>query len=693
MKNYIHFFLACFCIANSASAQFQYISPLPASKYHNPGCNIILRPGGTIDAASMDNHSLFHVSGSLSGTHEISIKLSKDQQTIIVDPLTDFSEGEAVNVEIESGIKKKNGDVLEGLSFSFDTYPRRTAAEKSRIELCRERIFEAEFGERTPRPTTYRDGDFPSLSIDTNLSPANGAVFYYKFNFAGVDNMFLCIMSSEADSLFAEKTVHKGSSFDINHNGYITVYNFDSTWFEVWDSSYNTIGIYRAGNGYHTDAHDFQIFPDGHSFVLSVDVQVVDMRVYDPSYDSAATVTGSILQELDSDKQVIFEWRSWDHVDITEAQHQYLPGYVIDYIHSNAIEIDTDGNILLSCRHLDQVLKIDRQTGETMWRLGGQKNEFTFTNDTEQFNYQHDIRRLANGHITLFDNGDYHSPAVSTAKEYELDEVNKTATLTWSYKHPAVNGSPVVSWAMGNMQRLPNGNTFINWGFIPPGSGFPNMTEVDSTGTILWEMHFTDETDDMAYRAHRYEWNPCARPGSVLLQVMVLSNTSVLLEWSGATGATSYLIEYRVTGSLQWDTTYAHGSSTSLQLKNLLPYTSYEWRIQSLCNQSVSNSAHSGIGFFTTLPTLLDSIQNAEEFIVYPNPANELIHIYYSDGGAEKISVTMLDMVGRHVAEQVFENKNGDHDFLLPIDQLSGGIYFLTLTAGEKKLTKKIMVE
>jgi hypothetical protein len=132
-------------------------------------------------------------------------------------------------------------------------------------------------------------------------------------------------------------------------------------------------------------------------------------------------------------------------------------------MHTNAIEIDNDGNILASHRHLDQITKIDRSTGEFIWRLGGVKNEFTFLNGSPTFSYQHDIRRIANSNITLFDNGNWNPVAYSTAKEYHLDEVNKTAELTWSYSHPADWGGYIFYFAMGSVQRLPNGNTFINW--------------------------------------------------------------------------------------------------------------------------------------------------------------------------------------------------------------------------------------
>ena len=95
--------------------------------------------------------------------------------------------------------------------------------------------------------------------------------------------------------------------------------------------------------------------------------------------------------------------------------------------------------------------------------MGGPLNEFTFIDDPlHGFNKQHDVRRIENGNITLFDNGTQHEPMLSRAVEYEIDELNKTATLIWAYNHP----DNIVAVSMGSVQRLPNQNTLINWGFF-----------------------------------------------------------------------------------------------------------------------------------------------------------------------------------------------------------------------------------
>src|SRR5205814_3243750 len=118
-----------------------------------------------------------------------------------------------------------------------------------------------------------------------------------------------------------------------------------------------------------------------------------------------------------------------------------------------------DGNILLSCRSLDAIVKIDIATGKILWQLGGVHDMFTWIGEPLKFSGQHDLRRLSSGHLTMFDNGNFHDASVvhdtvfSRAVEYALDEEAKTITKVWQYRHtPDLSAS-----AMGSVQRLDNG--------------------------------------------------------------------------------------------------------------------------------------------------------------------------------------------------------------------------------------------
>ena len=83
--------------------------------------------------------------------------------------------------------------------------------------------------------------------------------------------------------------------------------------------------------------------------------------------------------------------------------------------------------------------------------------------------------------LLLFDNGNFRTPVLySRAVEYQLDEVNKIATIVWQYR----NNPDIVSPSRGSAQRLKNGNTLIGW-----GSTNPTLTEVTPPEILLWKCH------------------------------------------------------------------------------------------------------------------------------------------------------------------------------------------------------------
>ena len=229
---------------------------------------------------------------------------------------------------------------------------------------------------------------------------------------------------------------------------------------------------------------------------MSYDPEIIDMSEIVEGGDTAATVVGLVVQKLDVNKNVVFQWRSWDHYRIVDAIHQNLLASYIDYVHGNAIEIDNDGNIIISARHQDEISKISTANGAFLWRLGGVHNQFVFVNDSIGFNYQHAIRRLANGDLILFDNGNFHTPPFSRAVEYSLDLASKSVTLVWQYRHTP----DVQSQAMGYAQRLDDGNTLISW-----GAAYPTLTEVTPQGATVLELGLP--TGIYSYRTFKYDWN------------------------------------------------------------------------------------------------------------------------------------------------------------------------------------------
>ncbi|MGV8018433.1 MAG: aryl-sulfate sulfotransferase [Ignavibacteria bacterium] len=90
--------------------------------------------------------------------------------------------------------------------------------------------------------------------------------------------------------------------------------------------------------------------------------------------------------------------------------------------------------------------------------------------------------------------GNYHTPSFSRAVEYKLEETSMTATKVWEYR----NNPDIYAFAMGNVQRLPNGNTLIGW-----GSATTTLSEVNPQGQLLY--HLSLPAGQMSYRAFRFE--------------------------------------------------------------------------------------------------------------------------------------------------------------------------------------------
>ena len=307
-------------------------------------------------------------------------------------------------------------------------------------------------------------------------------------------------MNNDGTFNYIEQLPQRAFDFKMQPNGNYTYVDSKSSIFYEMDKEFTIVDSFYIKNGYLTDVHELQLLPNGDALLLGQDIERVDMSKIVADGNVNANVTGCVIQELDQDKNVVFQWRSFDHYKITDAMPDInLLDSTIDYVHANAVDVDNDGNYLLSARHMDEITKINKTTGDIIWRLGGKNNQFLFTNDTIGFSHQHYIRRIANGDITLFDNGNLHNPQFSRAVEYKLDEINKTATLIWQYRNDPVTYTS----AMGSVQRLDNGNTVIGWG--ENMTNYIQVTEVTSDGKKVFQLEYPFNS---SYRAFRFNIQP-----------------------------------------------------------------------------------------------------------------------------------------------------------------------------------------
>ena len=328
--------------------------------------------------------------------------------------------------------------------------------------------------------------ELPSLNIHISDTTDSGYLFL------AIDN-YLMILDNDLTPVFLKECYKSVDDFKIQKNGLLTYYSDLRRKFYILDSCFNIVDSTQ----YISNFHDIKIIEDGHVFILTLDYQIVGMDTVVVGGQPNATIIGCVIQEFDESKNLVFEWKSMDHYKITDT-YMDVTTQTIDYVHGNAIDIDSDGNILFSARNMSEITKIDRVSGDIIWRLGGKNNEFEFINDTRSFSAQHAILRNSNGNLTLFDNGNFTGAEYSRGVEYEIDELNYTAKLIHEFRHDP----DIYSSIMGNMQNLSNGNKIIGWGYNSSSNCI--LTEYKLDGTPACEL-FASEIA-YTYRVFRFPW-------------------------------------------------------------------------------------------------------------------------------------------------------------------------------------------
>jgi hypothetical protein len=287
-------------------------------------------------------------------------------------------------------------------------------------------------------------------------------------------------------------------NFKLQPNGKLTY--FSGTQFYEVDENYNVIDSFSCVGYYTTDFHELLLTPEGNAFLIGREIKIINMDSIVSGGQKTAMVIGNVIQELDKNKNLIFQWSTFDHyklTDVTTDDDLKMPTF--ESAHINAICIDSDGNILISARALDEITKINPKTGDIMWRLGGKackNNQFQIIGDTIDgfygFSHQHSLKILSNGNILLYDNGNMRTKPFSRAVEYSIDESNKTIKLVWQYR-PFPD---TYAFAEGSVQRLDNGNTLIGWGMSDRQL---TMTEVFPDGSKAMEI-----TNYQSYSVYRF---------------------------------------------------------------------------------------------------------------------------------------------------------------------------------------------
>ena len=259
----------------------------------------------------------------------------------------------------------------------------------------------------------------------------------------------------------------------------------DEHGFIVHNLSGAILGEINAVTG-PTDLHELQQTPNGNYLLISSKIRE-HLDLTDYGFGPDEEVHDYIVEEVNPQGQLVWSWDTGNHIGLAETGRwwQRLGDETPrDIVHMNAIEADGEDAVLVSLRHTDAIYKVDKNTGEILWKLGGTwtPKSLNVIDDPEgayPLGGQHDVRLMPDGTITIYDNNT-DQPSPPRAVRYEINEAQKTATLLEEVSDPLVS----TSFCCGSARRAADGSWLMSWG------GDSLVSEFDPAGQRTFSLGF-----------------------------------------------------------------------------------------------------------------------------------------------------------------------------------------------------------
>jgi hypothetical protein len=253
------------------------------------------------------------------------------------------------------------------------------------------------------------------------------------------------------------------------------------------------------------DSHDVQLTPQGTYLGIQTVARVCPPDCADMSPwggPASTSVVDAQILEIDGSNNIIWTWRTRDHIALSETgEEDWYPSVGTDIIHMNAVEPDGSDAVLFSSRHLNAIYRVIKSTGAIDWKIGGatRAESITVTGDTRPtalgpkglvLNGQHDVRRWSDGTVSVHDNGTLADRPPYVVR-YQIDTTSRTAEVVEEFTDSRATGSG----CCGSARRLDDGHWLVDWG----ENGF--MTEMVDGVPVLTVQYGTGTNPTFSYRA------------------------------------------------------------------------------------------------------------------------------------------------------------------------------------------------
>jgi len=175
----------------------------------------------------------------------------------------------------------------------------------------------------------------------------------------------------------------------------------------------------------HNQHHDIRRLENGNTVYLAweeLNQHDVD-RVLGgiPGTEKDGKIYGDVIREINFYGDIVWEWKTSD-IDFNAFPLAHDCDRS-EWAHANAVAPTLDGNILVSFRHLDTIMIIDRKTKKIIWHKRSQ-----------EWGHQHDCEMLPNGNIILFANGMNNLKQPLHSRVLEINHA--TGETIWQFKDP-----------------------------------------------------------------------------------------------------------------------------------------------------------------------------------------------------------------------------------------------------------------
>jgi hypothetical protein len=505
------------------------VSPLPDSYDASARTQISML------GASAQSLSHIRVTGSDSGSHSGRLRAYSQGDGASFVPSKPFSQGETVTVrgEVQAGARKQR------FAYHFtvarqDVLPYSKPTQPSGKDYNEKQHFHS-------APSL----EPPSIAVTTS-SPQSAPGDIFTAPYSGPGPPGPMIFDQQGNLVWFDplpKNIAAATNLQVQQlggkpvltwwQGYIPPQGFGQGEEIIDDTSYRQIGRVHAGNGYKADLHDFKLTPQG-TALLTV-FNPIDCNLSVVGGPSGGAVTDSVFQEIDLRTALVRrEWHSLDHVPLSDsyslATHSSAK-WPLDYFHINSIDQRADGTTLISARNTWALYLLNTASGRLQGTIGGKRSSAKLGAGARTA-YQHDAKTLANGTISVFDNGAV--PKVhpqSRGLILSLGAGARSVGTVTQYEHtPALSSA-----SQGNIQQLANQDMFVGWG------SEPYFSEYSASGQLLFDAHMHGSYE--SYRGYRFAWTgaPAGAP-SIAATPASGGRARVYASWNGDTRTASWRV-------------------------------------------------------------------------------------------------------------------------------------------------------